>query len=181
MWSESWNTCLWGVEHETHIYIVWGLWNTCLRGVECVHLGSIHTVLLWQNTAKCYLSPFPAPFILAWKPLLRLASWFSLPLSLEGVRMLLPYPGLLKRHFIAKEVLVQWKAKWGYLSMAPCAHRVPWGDWTPEAVGMIYQVASWELWKSYISNSGHCQSGQSDPYVVKLWHLLIQPCNLFFF
>lgn len=129
-----------------HMSMRRGAWNTCLCGVECVHLGSIHTVLLWQNTAKCYPSPFPAPFILAWKPLLRLASWFSLPLNLEGVRMLLPYPSLLKRHFIAKEVLVQWKAKWGYLSMALCAHRVPWGYWTPEAVVMIYQVASWELW-----------------------------------
>lgn len=106
---------------------------------------------------------FPLLFTLAWKPLLPLASWFSLPLSPEGVRMLLPYPDLLfKRRFIAKEGLDQRKAKRGYLSVAPCVRRVPWGYSTPEAVRSDLPgglVGTLSACKSYISNFGHYRLG----------------------
>lgn len=36
-------------------------------------------------------------------------------------------------------------------------------------------VGALSVWKSSISNSGHCGLFQSDPDVVKPWHLSIQP------
>ena len=82
------------------MYIVWG--------VKRVHLALFTQCFCDKIQLSAILLHFLLLFTLAWKSLLPLASWFSLSLSPEGGRMLLPYPDLLiKTHFIAKEVLAQ--------------------------------------------------------------------------
>lgn len=40
-------------------------------------------------------------------------------------------------------------------------------------------VGALSVWKSSISNSGHCGLGQLDPYILKPRHLSIQPQQLY--
>lgn len=165
MWCGPWDVYLYSVGCGIHVGLVWP--------VECVHLGLFTQCICDKmQTVKCYLTSS-----LALRHCFLLASWVSLPLSPEGVRMPLPYPDFLfKRHSLPKKCWFSERPSEA-TCLASCVPRVPWGYLTPKAVGSDPPgglVGTLSAWKCSVSNSGHYQLGQSDPYVVKPWHLLIQ-------